>query len=992
MVQADDKQPLICTIRDSIVRCCLRSIALCVLAFPPHAIADAPDLQDSQYIYRQWGTKEGLAGQFVWRVLKGSQGYLWLATENGLSRFDGVSFTNFDSTTHDAFRVNDLRDLSQAADDSLWIATYGGGVLRYHDGRFSRFGVGAGLNSEVVYSVVAARDGVVWAGTDQGVCRWSGGESFQCFDEADGVANSRYYRLVESDQGEIYAATLGNGALRFDEQGVWPIREGLLDDKSIVSGLSNVPGLGVTLAVNRSKAFTFDGDSVVPFELPNAAGNGTVYHVAPGIDDSLWLALERGGILKMVDGKASASIPAFDELNVLHFVVDADDAVWLATDGGLHYRGTGSVTAFAGDNLLSPRSFVLAADTAGGLWVGAENDGLAYKGADGRITFWTSEDGLPGNTVSSLAITPNGGVWVGTFGAGVVLFERNQFGTPITVEEGLADNVILSLHVDSRSHLWVGTGAGLHRVEDGVVVDRLSTQQGLPSDIVRHINEDSEGRLWLSTQGGVAVYNIADDTIEEVYTDADGLSNSITGTTALTGDSVWVGSMNGGLARIRNGEIFAFGPQHGIRKMSMPALYVDRKNHLWMAGRDGISRASITSLDAVAEGKTSYVDVFRFDETDGFLTARVFGGTQAPVSGDSDGNVWFATAQGPALVDLDAIPSTELRGAPRVAALRASDVFFELNGKARLPKGTRALQIDYGFPDLRLGGKLRYRYRMVSSDPGWELVGNRQTAFFTNPDSGLNEFEVQVTRDGVLFAEDGGNTARLSFYIIPHWYELRWVQVLGALLAVLLLVIRMNQARNNLRRRLSHLRRIVDEKENSMNQAMSLLSDAQTRDSISLLKNRTAFVSALHSLSADLDSEGSQLGLILVDIDDYRDYNDFAGQEAADECLRQIGAALVDAVSDSNLVFRTGSAEFAVLVRIATNSELVTLAHSLKSAVDRLQLKHPGRPQPAFISVSQGYAWVDRSRAVDSEAVIRLAGRALKKAMDQGRGAIGAAG
>src|SRR5262249_3505389 len=139
----------------------------------------------TQYVHMHWDADQGLPQRYALSIAQTPDGYLWIATLNGLARFDGDRFTVFDTTTTSAIKQGYIWVLFVDRDGVLWIGTYGGGLTRYKDGVFTTFGVNEGLSNGMVRAICQSRDGSLWVGTNNGLNRLKDGR-FTAYSQKDG--------------------------------------------------------------------------------------------------------------------------------------------------------------------------------------------------------------------------------------------------------------------------------------------------------------------------------------------------------------------------------------------------------------------------------------------------------------------------------------------------------------------------------------------------------------------------------------------------------------------------------------------------------------------------------------------------------------------------------------------------------------------------------------------------------------------------------------
>ncbi|HEY7776711.1 MAG TPA: two-component regulator propeller domain-containing protein, partial [Kineobactrum sp.] len=179
------------------------------------ALALIPERLPSQYLYDRYGREQGLPSDTVWVARQGKDNYLWVGTKNGLARFDGVRFTVFDKNSNPEFQSSDIRDIEVADDATLWLATYGGGVMHFANNTFTVINKADGLADDVVHDIFIGSSGAIWFATGYGISRLQDGE-LRSWTANDGLADNRSFRIYEGHNGSVWITTFTNGISRFD--------------------------------------------------------------------------------------------------------------------------------------------------------------------------------------------------------------------------------------------------------------------------------------------------------------------------------------------------------------------------------------------------------------------------------------------------------------------------------------------------------------------------------------------------------------------------------------------------------------------------------------------------------------------------------------------------------------------------------------------------------------------------------------------------------
>lgn len=463
-----------------------------------------------------------------------------------------------------------------------------------------------GLPQSTTFAIHQTRDGYLWLGTGDGLVRFDG-VRFASPDDLDGLALPKMSvrQLAEDSRGGLWVATSDAGLLRIDHGTIarFSERDGLAS--------SNVPC------------------------------------VFPGRHGDLWACTE-GGLVQITDGKIRG-IGSGDLAR--HGIAAAaqrkNGSIWVGGDGPQLGIWTG--TQFSSYSLKSvpryARVQAMLADSNDVLWIGTTAGLIRFE--DGREQRFTKANGLPNDSVLSLAEGRNGSIWIGTDGG----FSRwrNSEIESFLPKNGLSQSTARALYEDREGSLWVGTKRGLNQFVDRRTLP-FTTAEGLPSDDTGPVFQDPRGVIWVGTLGaGLARF---DGHRSSVLTKQEGLSsNSIL---ALAGDAkgtVWVGT-DAGLNQIRNGEILRILPG------AIRSLYQDGEGTLWIGTSKGVAvlrSGSIQRLnpsEAVvafveARGKilaaVEGVGIKRYDER----TLRELPGPNVAIRDadtlyrDQDGRVWI---------------------------------------------------------------------------------------------------------------------------------------------------------------------------------------------------------------------------------------------------------------------------------------------------------------------------------------------------------------
>ncbi|MEP0548779.1 MAG: two-component regulator propeller domain-containing protein [Rhodothermales bacterium] len=732
----------------------------------------------SQYVLDVWTTDDGLPQNTIVSLAQTQDGYLWLGTQEGLVRFDGLHFTTYTQELPNPF----VSALHEDATGVLWVGTYGGGLARYENGRFTSQTID-GVPDGHISAIASAADGSLWVGAFGGGLVRVSGEQTRTFATAEGAPTSGITALATDATGAVWIGTLTEGLVRF--------ADGRFTRSTAADGLSADEVRSLHVAEDGSLwVATENGiDHIVRGQIvatPAAVlADDAPRTILSDTEGTLWVGTQQQGLVRLHDGRAERLTAAeglpHDAISLLY--EDLEGSLWIGTDGGLaRLHGGRVVTYSTPEGLAHPVVLSVYEDAQGAVWMGTEGGGLARLDGN-RITMLTTADGLPSDVVLAVRGTQDGSLWIGTHGGGLARLKNDRIST-FTVADGLPSASVFALYEDRAGTLWFGTSNGLGRYRDGRFTT-LTTADGLSNDLITVMTEDARGRLWAGTyEGGLNVLE-GDVVVAHISTE-DGLpSNLILSLHAGSDGVLWSGTQNG-LSRIVDaGEGFAvhtFTATQGLQSSTVLQLLEDTRGWLWMSSNRGLSRVHTSDFEAVAGGERNQVTPTLYGRSDGLRSEEFNGGVQPAGWQGHDGALWFPTTDGVVAIYPEHVPDYPLASA-RIEGLLANGAAVDLGSADHLAPDRRRLTFRYAAPSFLAPERIRYRYQLEGVDEQWIGAGARREAFYTNLAPGDYTFLVQaLNADGTP-----GPIASLPLRIEPYFYETGWFRALCVLTVLLLL-------------------------------------------------------------------------------------------------------------------------------------------------------------------------------------------------------------
>jgi signal transduction histidine kinase/ligand-binding sensor domain-containing protein/CheY-like chemotaxis protein len=773
----------------------------------------------TQYTHNVWTSENGLPQNSILAITQTQDGYLWLGTEEGLVRFDGVTFTVFDKTNTEEMKHNYVYVLYEDREGSLWIGTQGG-LNRFKDGKFTNFTTKDGLSSDIVYSLYEDKEESLWIGTRGGLNRFKDGK-FSSYTTKDGLSNNGVLSMCEDREGNLWLGA-GDGLNRFKDGKftIFTTKDGLANDvvRSIYKDKAGSLWIGTQGGLNRFKDGKF-----TTFTTKDGLSSNLVFSLDEDKDGSLWIGTGSGGLNRLKDGKFT-TVTTKDGLSsdaVVSIYEDKEGSLWVGTEGGLDRFKDEKFTVFTTKDGLSNNSvFPIYEDKAGSLWIGTQGGGL-NRFKDGKFTTFTTKDGLANNDVLSIYEDKEGSLWIGTEG-GLDRLKDGKFTSYFT-KDAMSKDAVFSIYEDREGSLWIGTyGRGLQRFKDGKFTS-FTTKDGLSTNFVDSINEDKEGSLWIGTGAGLNRFKDGKFTL---FTTKDGLShNYVLSIYEDKEGSLWIGTNGGGLNRFKNGKFTVFNVKDGLFDDTAFQILEDDQANLWMSCNKGIYRVSKKELNDFADGRIKSLTSVAYGITDGLKSNECNGGSPAGFR-TKDGTMWFATVKGAAVIDPGNIKLNPLPPPVVVEKVILDGKSFSTSEQLEAHPGARQLEFHFTALSFLVPEKVRFKYKLEGFDKEWVDAGTRRVAYYTNLPPGTYRFRVIACNNDGVWNEIGTS---FEFYLQPRFYQTNWFYALCGL-AVTFSGLGLYRLRvRQLRRRTQELEVLVNERTIELNERAEELEQVNTQ-------------------------------------------------------------------------------------------------------------------------------------------------------------------
>ena len=787
----------------------LAPLAGCPRAFAAEALGDL-----IQYVHTAWTDSPGLKGR-INSIVQTSDGYLWLGTEFGLVRFDGIRFVPSGPGVGPPLPSSNTLSLLAARDGTLWVGTLDG-LVSWHQGQLIRY---PALAATPVFSLLEDHEGTVWAGGAAGLCAIRG-IKVQC-NEIEGPPGhglfysnenrgSVVYSLYEDSERHLWVGT---------ESGLWRWTPG--PPHRYASQIFRAPQALVSGDRGTGLVAISGADDRI---LLQSTGTGMEEYTIPGVPQlfgaesllrdrqgALWIGTMQRGLLHVQGGRVTwleeGSRLSGDFVDAL--LEDREGTIWVGTTNGLdHLRQAAVSTISANEGLSTPVACVLAARD-GSLWMGSY--GGLNRWSRGQRTIYRSkapparpaaalgpqtgsgpgeitqivDAELPGNAIDSLFEDARGRIWVGT-DHGTAWFENGKFHRVV----GVPDTIWIAMFADAREGVWISyPGSGLFHVVAGSVVESVPWPwfaRGPDPRLSAAVADPLTGGLWLGfLHGGVAYFK--DRQVRTSFSGKEGLGSDMVWNLHIDHEGTLWAATEGGLSRIKDGRVTTLTTRNGMPCDSTKWVIEDDAFSLWLNTACGLLRIDRTELDAWASDSQRPIHPLVFDRTDGLRMHALGAALNPVVTKSTDGKLWFVHLDGVSAIDPLHLSINRVPPPVHIEQITADGQTYAAVSGLRLPAQLRDLAIDYTALSLVAPEKVRFRFKLEGQDREWREVLNTRRVQYSNLAPGSYGFRVTAANNSGVWNQEG---ALLNFSIAPAFWQTDWFRALcAAAFAALLWVL-----------------------------------------------------------------------------------------------------------------------------------------------------------------------------------------------------------
>ncbi len=806
---------------------------------PDVAPVKEPHIQDINPMnFSSYSILQGLRHNQIRSMIQDKLGNIWLATDDGLTKYDGKNFYHY--TTEQGLNNNLILSVFEDSKGNIWFGSFRGGASMY-DGKYLYiYTKNEGLSDDVVNWITEDKSGAIWIATGNGLSKIKDNK-ITVYSEKNGLSHKDTRAVIEDKDGKIWIATYGGGLniLNGEEFLIYSKDEGFVDN--YLSFLYKDRSETIWIGMSNDGVVKYNNNQFTRFSTKQGLINNHIRTIMEDNQGSMWFGAIDSGATKF-NGKHFEHFKLSQGLAsnyIRSSMTDRNGNIWLGT------RGAG-LTRFDGnrfnhytvrEGLSNSRIMSIIQDSKGTFWFGTYG-GYATKGVIKKennverkyFSQFGLKEGLLGSRVYTVSEDSKGNIWFGTDGGGISVYDGTYTCT-YTTAHGLPDNSIRDIIEDRTGRIWIATYGSGFSLFDGEYFTNYSVKNGLPTNNILDIFEDDKGVVWLGTDGGGVI--AVEDNKMTIFNEESGFfSNTVYNIGQDSDGTLWMGTGGAGLVKFKNGLFEAFNTKNGLNNNHVLSLEVDKEGNIWAGTRFGINILENSRKNLVKSNSPDPLFI-SYGYEEGFIGISC---NLSAIEQDKNGTVWIGTNDrltaffGDIKTEIpppnlqitsvrvfnENIPWTDLAINPDSSVILSNGLkigrfrFDSLSRWYNIPIGL-ILNHDQNYISFSFTAishnhikKMRFQYMLQGLDEGWNTLTDINEVTYGSLKPGRYKFRVKAVNSSGLWSE----TVEYQFQIKHPWWNTLWFYVSVSLLFIL---TALNFIRNR-EQRLKREKEILQEK------------------------------------------------------------------------------------------------------------------------------------------------------------------------------------
>lgn len=668
-------------------------------------IAEKSLSPEVKYSVQMWTTENGLPQNSINDIAQTRDGYLWLATFDGVVRFDGVKFTTYNTSNTAAFKTNGIKNLFVDFENRLWIIGVDGSLTGYINNDFVSYSIPAKLS---IYSNVIVDyldESILILCTNNKLYQFKNNN----FSELDFKLPGKLNAIESLNTNQLYIAT-DKGLFSYINKEYSEFNE--IKGKR-VSQLYHSP-FSEVVAETEGQLYEVHAGSCKPIYLKHSLASLLHNSLAYNEEGQLSFLTENGVFFQ--NGTQANTLSGLSSNSIRSMFVDRDKNLWIGTNnGGLNKLKPKLFRSYSKeDGMLSDVCTGITKSKSGAIYIGNNCGGISefFKGQ-----FQQGLKQVKDKCVWSVMEDQENNLWVSIYGSGISKI-RNDKITSYSTADGLNSNMIFSFYQDLQKRLWLGTSNGLcYSSSDRFIKTDTSFHQG-----ICYIYEDRNSQLWLGTSAGLATLQNNKIILKDT---ASGYKRSSVRFIYEDNDRIlWIGYHGEGLARIKNEKIFYYNDHTSMLNKNVWSIVEDVNGNLWLPSNAGMYVVDKKELNNFADKISTEINPVLLTKEDGLKSIEFNGGFQPSMLKNTNEEFWFPTVKGVSVIDPLKLFKPHNRAHILIERVRTDATELIFSNGIKLNPDNNSLHISFTCPIFTNPSRIFFEYKIEGLNDGWISNGN----------------------------------------------------------------------------------------------------------------------------------------------------------------------------------------------------------------------------------------------------------------------------
>ncbi|AXJ01166.1 ligand-binding sensor domain-containing protein [Cyclonatronum proteinivorum] len=733
-------------------------------------------------------TEHGLPANGINDIIQDQQGYIWIATFNGLVRYDGLSYKEYNVSNVEGLNSNRFHVVIQDRKGNIWAGVQDNTLLMIAGNTSSVYTIridGADVRAEVT-ALSEGPDGAIWIGAHSGLFRFSDG----LFTRIDAIPRQTIKHITHSDthtyivqQENIYRAKHDGSevSLSMSLSGGTLIAPGNSTAEMAVESSS----FFVSIAADEDFYWLLTNKDLFKVQSARTQIQHKISGAALGFNNLLGISLQDGrmfmygshGLFELIFPVGErvdqrVRIRSFSDQFIRNMVIDYEGTFWLATRAGgvLRFVPT-PINIDSGLASLNQTAITsITGSRDGAVWFGTNCDGL-YRYFENELKQFRYEYGFANSCIWSVYEQSDGTIWAGTWSDGVYFRPPDaRMFQKFEDWEHSDDSIVLAIFEDSAGVIWFGTySQGLVRW-DGETAEIIRDMSGNKIAVVRDLFEDEHNKLWIATDRGVG---FVQDGRFLSKPELDILSTNAFRTIARDANGRFLfGSNGGGMVVYSPGQVpLAVTAESGLLDESISQLTTDHRGNIWLGGNRGLFMIDSLHAERFFSGESTDLPITPFGVAEGMPNRETTGGFSPSLHLSESGILYIPTVQGLAEIHTEQMNLNRKPPNTLIEEIIIDGVSFLPDEVDDIPHNVQQLVFRFTALSFMNPEYVRFQYMVKGFHTEWQAAGRQREAVFTSLPPGNFTFRVRATNNaGIQNDQDVG----LSFKITPPFWQTLW--------------------------------------------------------------------------------------------------------------------------------------------------------------------------------------------------------------------------